>query len=70
MNTAIILAAGKGLRLGSKIPKQFISFKDRMIIDYSISAFHINKNINDIIIICNPEWTGNLKKKISSYENC
>ena len=63
MNTGIILAAGSSSRFKSKIPKQFSSFKDRMIIDYSVDTFLKHKSIDDIIIVVSKEYLSLIKDK-------
>ena len=40
---AIIVAAGKGIRAGGKVPKQWRTIAGKPVIDWSIDAF---KNIN------------------------
>jgi len=61
VNSAIILAGGIGQRMHSDIPKQFIRIKDKMIIDFSMSAFYNNKNIDEIIIVCHEDWVDKIK---------
>lgn len=56
MNYAVILASGKGERVGENIPKQFVEIKGKTILEYTISAFEKNKNTNRIILIVNEEW--------------
>ena len=56
MNIGIILAAGKGERFGGEIEKQFCYLNNKMIIDYSISAFQKAKNIHQIIIVTSEKW--------------
>jgi 2-C-methyl-D-erythritol 4-phosphate cytidylyltransferase len=63
MNTAIILAGGIGKRINSNIPKQFINIKNKMILEYSIHAFSINRSIDKIIVICNKNWLNKIQEK-------
>lgn len=51
MISAIILAGGKGKRMGYPISKQFIELKGKPIIYYTIKKFSENKNIDNIIIV-------------------
>ena len=37
--TAIVLAAGKGSRMHSKIQKQYMTLLDRPVITYALEAF-------------------------------
>ena len=68
MNTAIILAAGAGSRMQSDTPKQFLSINNKMIIEYSIDAFSLNNNINQIIVVCNRDWTDIIREKYQSLK--
>lgn len=49
MNAGIILAGGKGERLSSDIPKQFIEIEGQPLINYALSVFN---ECNDIDLIC------------------
>lgn len=55
-NIAILLAGGSGKRLGSDIPKQFLSVAGKTILEHSLSAFQNNKHINEIFIVTNPDF--------------
>ena len=48
---AIILASGKGIRFGGDIPKQFIEYKGKTILEHSIFAFEQNENTDEIIVV-------------------
>ncbi len=67
MNSAIILAGGTGSRINSKIPKQFIEFDSKKVIDFSITAFKQNKNIDEIILVLNKIWIDKLKNEYKDY---
>lgn len=56
MNIAIITAGGKGIRLGNKIPKQFIDVNGRPIIAYTLEVFERHQHIDAIVIVCLKEW--------------
>ena len=62
MNSVIILCAGEGLRMKNKIPKQFLDLKGKMIFEYSIDVFLNNKNINEVILVCNKLWNDKINK--------
>jgi len=51
MNIAVILAGGKGLRLGNAIPKQMLILGTRPVIAWSVDTFHKLDSINRIIIV-------------------
>ena len=55
-NTAVILASGTGERFGEKIPKQFYKINEKTILEYSLDAFEQNKNIDEIILVTNPDF--------------
>lgn len=51
MNSVIILAGGKGKRMGTDISKQFINVKDKPILYYTLKKFIDNKNIDNIVLV-------------------
>ncbi|HAK41573.1 MAG TPA: 2-C-methyl-D-erythritol 4-phosphate cytidylyltransferase [Clostridium sp.] len=51
-NTAIILAAGQGKRMGANINKQFLTLLGKPVLYHTIKAFSDNENIDNIIVIC------------------
>jgi 2-C-methyl-D-erythritol 4-phosphate cytidylyltransferase/2-C-methyl-D-erythritol 2,4-cyclodiphosphate synthase len=55
MNTAIIVAGGKGKRMKKRINKLFLLLNKNPIIYYTIKKFHDCKNVNNIILVVNPE---------------
>lgn len=50
-NIGIILGAGVGQRMGSSIPKQYLSVMDREIISFSIEEFRKSKTLDDFFIV-------------------
>lgn len=62
MNIAVILSAGSGSRFGSDVPKQFINLAGKNIIEYTIEAFEINKNIDEICIVADENYHEKLRQ--------
>lgn len=56
MNIALIIAGGKGVRMRSELPKQFISMHDKPVIVYTLEAFQRHPNIDEIYISCLDGW--------------
>lgn len=48
--TAIILAAGKGNRMHSEVPKQFLELDGKPVLYYSLNAFE-QSTVDDIILV-------------------
>jgi 2-C-methyl-D-erythritol 4-phosphate cytidylyltransferase len=59
---AVIPAAGKGSRSGSSVPKQFIRFKGKELIAYTLEVFQRNKKVDEIIIPAAAGYFDLLKK--------
>lgn len=55
-NVAIILAGGKGNRMGTECPKQFLELRGKTILEYSIHAFEQNPHIDEIAVVVAPEY--------------
>lgn len=49
--TAIVLAAGRGKRMGTKVHKQYLEIADRPVLYYALHAFQESSVIDDIILV-------------------
>ena len=68
MNNVIIVAGGKGLRMGSELPKQFISINGIPVLMRTINAFYNFDNCINIVVVLAPSyrdyWTELCKKYV------
>lgn len=64
MISAIILAGGRGKRMGAGISKQFIELKGKPILYYTLTRFMANKNIDEIILVLPEDEIDYCKKEI------
>ena len=49
--TAIVLAAGQGKRMGTRVQKQYLEIKGKPVLYYSLQAFEQSPIIDDIILV-------------------
>lgn len=49
--SAVIVAAGKGLRMGTTIPKQYLELKGRPVLAHTLMAF-ANSRVDEIVVVC------------------
>ena len=69
MISAIILAGGKGKRMGAPVSKQFIEIKGKPIIYYTLKKFSENKKIDNIIVVLPEDEVKYFKENIlKKYE--
>ena len=68
MTSAIILAAGKGQRMGTELPKQFLSMGDDMLLTKTIRVFEESSVIQDIVLVTSEDWIGFCKTQIVDRE--
>lgn len=61
---AIVLAAGKGSRMGGKVKKQFLNLNDKPILYYSLKVFCDNTNIDEIVLVTAEEEIDYCRKDI------
>lgn len=54
--SAILLAGGKGLRMHSSIPKQYLSLRGKTIACYSFDLLRNSPLINELIVVCDPSY--------------
>lgn len=63
--TVIIVAAGKGRRMGSDTPKQYLVIDGKVILDKTIEQFEKNSMVDNIIVVVNNEDMELVRKKLS-----
>lgn len=56
MNIAIIIAGGKGQRMGQSIPKQFIHVDDKPVLIYTLESFQNHPQVDAIELVCIDGW--------------
>ncbi len=61
---AIILAGGKGTRMGKDIPKQFLPLNGRSVLIRSIEKFHLIDMIDNIIVVLPEEYIKKFNSEI------
>ena len=66
--TAIVLAAGKGSRMNSEIPKQYLTLLDKPVLFYSLQAFEESKVDNVILVTGSKEQEYCRKEIIEKYQ--
>ena len=67
MNFAIILAGGKGLRTGFSTPKQFLEIDNIPMIARTIKAFNDAPEIDEICVVCVPEFVAKMNKIANEF---
>lgn len=60
-NIAIILAGGVGSRLGLSTPKQFFKVAGKMVIEHTLDTFERNPHIDEVAIVSNPVYVGDVE---------
>jgi 2-C-methyl-D-erythritol 4-phosphate cytidylyltransferase len=61
--TAILLASGNSSRIGGSIPKQFLKYKEKILLEWSLSVLENYNLIKNIILVVNKEY----KNRISEF---
>ena len=63
-NVAIVLAAGQGKRMNSKVQKQFLLIKEKPILYYTLCAFENSEIITDVILVTGKDEIEYCQKEI------
>ena len=66
-NTAIVLAAGQGKRMHSKIQKQFLEIQGHPVLYYSLKCFERSPLIQNIIVVTGKDMISYCKKEIIEH---
>ena len=61
MNLVAILAGGVGARMGMAVPKQFLEFAGRTVLQHSVQAFQDHPQIDKIVIVMNSDYVDEAK---------
>lgn len=67
--TAIVLAAGQGKRMGTKVQKQFLEIAGKPVLFYSLQAFEKSAIIDDVILVTGEGYEGYCREEIVSKYN-
>ena len=62
MNVAIILAGGRGTRVGADMPKQFVEVLGRPVLSYTIERFQNHPEVDAIEVVCRKGWEDELQR--------
>ena len=68
MNVAIVVAAGKGTRLGGERPKQFLELRGVPVIIHTLRQFERSKEINEVITVLPAEDTAGFESLANQFE--
>lgn len=64
MNMAVILAGGKGTRMGLKIPKQYYEVNGKAVISYCLNTFLTHEKIDMVQIVADEMWQGYIMQQL------
>lgn len=62
--TAIVLAAGSGKRMGTKVQKQYLELEGKPVLYYSLWTFQCSPLIDEIILVAGEEQISYCEKEI------
>jgi 2-C-methyl-D-erythritol 4-phosphate cytidylyltransferase len=55
---AVIPAAGMGIRMGLKVPKQYVDIKNKPLLIYTLEKFQQCRFIDDILLVVSKHLLG------------
>lgn len=61
-NVAIVLAGGRGERVGAEVPKQFVDVLGRPVLSYTIELFELHPEIDAIEVVCRQGYEEELSR--------
>ena len=66
---ALIVAAGKGIRSKSKVPKQYLNLGDQMVLEINIENFIFEPLIDFVLVVINEKHVGLYDKAIAKIKS-
>lgn len=67
-NYALILAGGTGRRMNRDTPKQFLYYRDRPVIIYTLEVFQKHPDIDGIAVVCLKGWETVLRSYADKFD--
>ena len=67
MNIAMIFAGGKGVRMGSGIPKQFLKIHGKPMLVHTLELFQEHDMIDKIYVSVLEEYIAKTQKLVKQY---
>lgn len=68
MNVAVVFAGGQGIRMHEySRPKQFLEYRGKPIVIYTLDVFEDHPDIDGIIVVCLEDWMPYLWRQIARY---
>ncbi len=67
LNSAIIVAAGSGIRFGAKTPKQFLEILGKPLIIHTLERFESCPAIDEIILVLSADEITNFRQTVEKY---
>lgn len=64
---AIIPTGGKGIRSGTKTPKQYLKINEKELIVFTLEVFQKDKLVDEIVISAEPSYHNKIKRLIKKY---
>ncbi len=68
-NIAVVVAAGKGKRFNSRLPKQYLKINGMEIVAHAIKNFEVSKYIDGILVVVEKKYIDYVKKRIIKKYN-
>ena len=62
MNCAIIVAAGKGTRMGPDVDKLFLSVAGRPVIAHTWARFDVSSSVDEVVLVTRPDHEETLRE--------
>lgn len=62
--TAIVLAAGQGKRMGTRIQKQFLDIQGKPLVTYALEVFERSEEIDEILLVVSEEMISYCREEI------
>ncbi len=65
--TMILLSAGRGVRFGKEVPKQYLAIAGKPMVVHTLENADKIQEIKEIIVVCNEEYFDTIKGYITNY---
>lgn len=68
MNIALLLSGGRGVRMGTDIPKQYMETAGRTVISFCIERLSLHEGIDALWIVADSFWHKKIAEELEKYD--
>lgn len=67
MTVALVIAGGRGERMGAEVPKQFVEVEGKCVLVYTLEAFERHAGVDAVMLVLIDGWETRVRAMLARY---